>query len=94
VGIFDTKNKSESKFDVSPNPFVNNLRINAFSSKAGNYNVSITDVTGRLVQNYTNAALAGASNFSINTNGLANGTYFIKVITPDKNTFNTVVVKK
>ena len=64
--------------DAYPNPFGNNITIDIMAPLDGDADVSITDVTGRVVESFTHAS------GKINTGGnLKPGVYFVNVTHED-----------
>lgn len=62
-----------------PNPVVNTLNLHFVSSSSGNYNISITGVTGKQYYNGTYKATQGESVTGIPVNQLAAGVYMVTV---------------
>lgn len=71
-GVLSTENFNENVFSVYPNPFSEVLNI---SSKVAVDQVIIYDILGKVVLQET----PGSISPSINTSGLASGTYMVKV---------------
>ncbi len=66
-----------------PNVVSTDAVLNVTSAQKTSLNVVITDITGRQVQKITRSLIAGSNQFSIQTAGLAAGTYHITGITAD-----------
>ncbi len=71
--------------EVSPNPTVNNFRINVTSPENTNAEIIITDMTGRSITTIFSGLLSeGTHNLNVNLDkfNLVTGTYFITLRTP------------
>ena len=77
---------------VYPNPSkgVFNIRFSAPLSSQGT--LAVRDLTGRII--YTAKVVAGAANTTIDLNDVANGLYFLEVITFDGRSQHKVVVDR
>ena len=75
VGIADL---STINLNVFPNPASENLNIQ-FEAVAGDYVVTLTDLSGRVVvsNNYSN--ISGAQNISVNVADIAEGNYLVSI---------------
>jgi hypothetical protein len=81
----------ELNFQLFPNPSTGNFRINFNNDIDKNKNISILDVTGKLIleKNSINQKAT-----EINANDLTNGIYFVKVTSNEKITINKVILQK
>lgn len=80
VGTEDIESKKLDKANVYPNPIVDLWTVRVDIAKAGQLTVKVYDMLGREVRDvFTANVSAGESEFSFNKNGLANGSYFVKV---------------
>ncbi|MBS1747973.1 MAG: T9SS type A sorting domain-containing protein [Bacteroidetes bacterium] len=75
---------SGSNISIYPNPVTNVINFNG-ANVAGN--ISIYDVKGHLIKQYSNYQL----NQPLNIAGLSSGSYFIKIQTPDKTSTTTII---
>ena len=68
-------------FSLYPNPLKagQNIKINYTSAAANKLTVMVTDVLGKRVISTTQNVNAGTNNVSINTVGLAHGTYYLTI---------------
>ncbi len=80
-------------FKVFPNPATNMATINYNLIKAGDVNYTLTDVTGRVVQNelFRNQA-SGTQQFDVNTGELANGIYLYNLLFNGQSVTGSLVV--
>ena len=93
VGL--NENEAFSSFSVYPNPAAENIAID-FSLRAESaVNVSITDLSGKVVytSNLGNKA-AGASSLNVNTAAFANGIYVVNVLTNNGIATEKLVIRK
>jgi hypothetical protein len=79
------------KIQVSPNPFKNNLTITSNETNACTYNISIIDMSGRVVSTFTKAANPGYNQINIAETDLLPGTYILKIQTPDGCQYSKIV---
>ncbi|MBS1771557.1 MAG: T9SS type A sorting domain-containing protein [Bacteroidetes bacterium] len=77
LGVNDPITVDGGNLVVYPNPASNVLQINLQWKEAQPFTVSITDITGRVVKQYSEPAAKQYSR-TIVTSDLQNGTYFIK----------------
>lgn len=75
----NVRNLSASDFSMAPNPVQQKMSITLESNRTEKAIVSITDMSGKLVQSNIRAVVAGSNNLFIDTDKLASGSYFIKV---------------
>jgi hypothetical protein len=69
---------------VYPNPVKNNLNLNISSDKAETVEVEVVDNEGKVVTKQEVEVAAGASTQGINVGSLSNGVYYVKLVTPDR----------
>lgn len=72
-GLAKVDKIAENEFNVYPNPFVNSLKIDLEENTKSN--VSITDITGKVIFN----ANYNVKNIEINVDAIAKGQYFLTV---------------
>lgn len=79
LGVADSQ--SDFAFGVSPNPMTEQTQVNLEVVNAGNYNVSICDVTGKLISTIHAGTLSfGDHRFNVSAAQLpSTGIYFIQV---------------
>jgi hypothetical protein len=97
IGIeeFDYDKPQLTTMNVYPNPAVHHSKIAYVLSKSSNVSIQLFDVAGRLVKNLDSGYKeAGEYNLSVNTNDLANGTYFVILKTATEKSSRTLVVVK
>ncbi|MEP7267025.1 MAG: T9SS type A sorting domain-containing protein [Saprospiraceae bacterium] len=78
IATKEITNPDLKKFLVSPNPAVNNIRINTQFSQKANYSVQLIDMNGKMLSKATglNASL-GENNTSLDISALPSGVYTI-----------------
>ncbi|MFN5401718.1 MAG: T9SS type A sorting domain-containing protein [Bacteroidota bacterium] len=92
VGVNDVNNNL-SLVSLSPNPAQNFVRANIELAKPSLVNATLTDVTGRMVNNVFNGTMNSGKNFiTINTTDLAAGVYFVNISADNGNVVSTRVV--
>jgi len=74
---------------VYPNPASDNITVDLEKLQNKNAQISIYDVTGKLVRSYSTAG----NRLSINRDGLQSGMYFISVIADDKKYTSKLIIK-
>lgn len=89
VGINDVEDGNINIVSVFPNPAINNIYIQASTSINEVY---LTDLNGKVISSYLNV---DKSEFTINTENINNGFYFIKLIDSNNiSTFKKIIVSK
>jgi hypothetical protein len=63
-----------------PNPFADYIVINITGGIAGEYKLTMVDVSGKTLWTKSGLKTAGAFQQSVNTSNLQRGVYFLKVI--------------
>ena len=82
------QNITENTLSVFPNPF--NSQISIQGLQAGNYNIALTDITGRNLLTFNNIFTDGAGNATLNLSAIPiAGIYFIRIY----NTTNIATLK-
>ena len=76
VGINNSLNANNIK--LYPNPTESNAII-AFNDLAKNHTVIVTDITGRIIDTYSNVI---EKQMTINSNNYSTGMYFVQIINP------------
>lgn len=96
-GISANTLKVKPECNLRPNPSSGqDVTIILTSSKVTTANISIIDATGKSIRNLSNLAVAEGNNYySLNTESLAAGIYYVQVSLNDKTsyTLKLVVVK-
>jgi len=68
---------------VYPNPVINELNVNLNAVTAGQYQLTVFDVTGKMTEiNLLKTIAIGSQNFVIPTETFAKGNYILKIIDP------------
>ena len=80
----------ESLFVVYPNPTSGIVNIVMTNATVSDVAIRVTDMTGRIIYN---SDLEGLS-FNIDLSSVADGTYFLHVVTNEQRTTQTIVLKK
>ena len=71
-------------FNLIPNPAVDVAKLNYTTTKQGIVNISVYDITGRVVENLMDGSRpVGEHTVNLDVQNLAAGVYFVKVDTPD-----------
>ncbi|MDK9699824.1 MAG: T9SS type A sorting domain-containing protein [bacterium] len=65
-----------------PNPFNAELQVRLTLPQAGNYTVTLTDITGRAVWSKSMTVATGTTAFQVNGTSFASGLYFLHATTP------------
>jgi trimeric autotransporter adhesin len=63
-----------------PNPTKESVRVIVSSSVVEKANISVTDISGKVVKQLSNVLVAGENNININVSSLAAGTYYIRLV--------------
>jgi hypothetical protein len=95
IGIEEQKNNRPNftSMIISPNPSAHASNISYVLPKSGNVSLKLYDATGRLVRNLENGYKdAGNYIHNINTNDLANGTYFVILNAANGKSYKTNLV--
>ena len=93
TSVFATVRKVEAK--VYPNPAQNTVNVEFDMATAENVNVTISDITGKVIMDAYQAENAfGTQNVRINTTNLNTGVYFINIVTPTSMGTSKVVIIK
>lgn len=84
-----------NSISVYPNPFTNNFTLNITATQSENLNITLVDISGRLVKEINNEVVAaGAHTFTINTNNVQSGVYFVKIQNNNESTTIKLVCNK
>jgi hypothetical protein len=92
IGIFATAAKKEvsiantntSGVNIYPNPFIDQLSMDIFTTVETKISWKIFDMTGKLVLNNNESISSGYSTLNINTAKLPKGVYMLNTITNDE----------
>jgi len=76
---------------IFPNPTNSNFKILIDNSFYKDYSVSLTDVTGKVI--FTNTYNGNQTQQMIETNGLANGIYFVSIRCGDANKVEKLIIQ-
>ncbi len=80
---------------VYPNPFTNKFVVNVNATETTNLNISLVDISGRIIKQIMNDAVsAGLNTYSINTENLQGGIYFVKIQSNNEATTLKMVCNK
>lgn len=90
------QNINEAQFGlyVYPNPATDAVNIEFLSAEAGNYQISIFDVTGRLVLSTTGETFEKGNALTIPVNEIARGVYTVKLNVGEKSSLTRLVISK
>ena len=79
---------------VYPNPIINDVTIELESLKAGNAEIMITDITGKLIDKVTVEINQGFNKYTLNqTQSLTHGLYMITIVQNGQTIYNNKFVK-
>ena len=81
-----------SELLIYPNPASDKLNIN-FNAENSDYNVILTDNSGRILISNSYTSLSGSQNFEMSLAGIAPGNYIVSVLS-EKGSFNGKVIIK
>jgi hypothetical protein len=80
-------------FSIYPNPVLHNTNVSFCLPVSGTVSLTLYDITGRLVKELVHEhRAAGTHSLNFSTRGLAQGTYFLMLETPDEKTSQALVV--
>jgi hypothetical protein len=83
LGIEDPTTMEITNLIVYPNPANNNLTVKFNVENSANVNISVVDLTGKVIFNSSNNRFAGINAEEINVSSFVNGVYFVKLTTGD-----------
>lgn len=95
VGVAENKSETPNATTLSlaPNPATRVSTLSYTVATSGNVVVTLFDATGRHVEQLENGyRSAGVYSLNIDTDRLANGTYFVVIDAPDQDASSTLVV--
>jgi len=82
------------EYNVSPNPFENDLRVAFSLSKNAKVEINLADMSGKTVKQIINGKIEkGDYVYNVNTSGIIAGSYVIQ-LKVNKNTYSNKLVKK
>ena len=90
TGLFEVP-QPELEFAVSPNPATDLIRLQTQLDEGGEVLIQIIDLNGRIVRTKSNAVRPGSQVFDLQLQGLASGTYQVRLIQGRKFGVKTVV---
>ncbi len=88
-------NDSSNEFEMNalfPNPTSAAMTVNFHSSESGSHFIFINDAQGKEVFAAMIASLQGQNKFSLPTQNYASGTYFVRIVSPKKETISSQIV--
>ncbi len=94
--IGDGIRKDEVSWDISvyPNPVKDELRIRFNIENAGDFLLEIQDVAGRLIRQEQRKQISTGDIVILNTSTCADGIYFLKILTPDRQQVQVISLRK
>ena len=92
VTAFDLKQNGFSLGQNYPNPFSNNTTIEYTISESANVNLSVFDITGKLIQNVVSQKQMEGT-YKVNVSGLQKGLYFYQLKAGENKASNKMIVK-
>ncbi len=88
-------NDSSNEFKMNalfPNPANASMTVNFHSRESGSHFIFINDAQGNEVFAAMIASLQGENQFSLPTQNYASGTYFVRIVSPKKETISSQIV--
>ena len=73
-------NCTNELLNISPNPAVNELKLNFFEAQSGDVTIHVTDIIGQILIVKTYGANKGYNDRTLDISSLASGVYYLKVI--------------
>jgi hypothetical protein len=73
-----------STVSIYPNPTIDELNIDIYTTKAQNNTIKLLDMSGRVVKEIQSKLEAGANNIKMNLGELATGIYTIQLVENNK----------
>ena len=90
-----SENNAVSSFGIYPNPAGNTATLKLTAKTEGNLNIQITDIAGKLISAVVNEAVSvGEYSKSINTTGIPNGLYMVRVTLNGHTTYSKLTVAR
>lgn len=94
-GVTSVGEDNPFNLQITPNPAKHDIILSFESESDNKVDISILDMTGRIVYSTTINANSGLNNLTIDiTNKFANGTYFVKVNNGNQSSIKQVVIIK
>ncbi|MCX6181391.1 MAG: autotransporter-associated beta strand repeat-containing protein [Bacteroidetes bacterium] len=93
VAIDNNESSSEFKMNaLFPNPTSASMTVNFQSAESGSHFIFINDAQGNEVFAAMIATLQGENQFVLPTQNYASGTYFVRIVSPKKETISSQIV--
>lgn len=94
-GVASVTDSNPFNLQITPNPAKHDIILSFESENDTKLEISILDMTGRVVYSVTANAVTGLNNVTIDiTNKVSNGTYFVKINNGTKSSVKQVVIVK
>jgi len=93
--IIAIDNNSSSEFKMNalfPNPANASITVNFQSKESGSHFIFINDAQGNEIFTATIATLQGENKFQLPTQNYASGTYFVRIVSPKKESISSQIV--
>jgi 1,4-alpha-glucan branching enzyme len=87
-----TINSTEGLWKVYPNPASSGNTALYLQAAFSNFDMSLTDVSGKVLYHYSAGSVSAGSNISIPVTGLAHGVYLLKITTDQASSTEKIVV--
>jgi hypothetical protein len=86
----DVEYTNDVKVNITPNPSAGEVTINFDNANAGNVEIMISDISGRLVRTLN----TNGSTVNMNLNDLSNGSYYLTIATPKGKSTQVISISK
>ena len=83
---------SNQDITVYPNPAVNEMNVQVFAAQANAVSIELMDLTGKAVVRNDEVNTITPNSYNLNTEGLENGIYILKVTNGDEVSTTKVTV--
>lgn len=94
-GVTSVTETNPFNLQITPNPVKHDIFLSFESENESKMDISILDMTGRIVYSVSVSATTGLNNFTLDiTNKVSNGTYFVKVNNGNQSSIKQVVIIK
>jgi len=94
-GVTNITELNPFNLQITPNPAQNEIYVTFESEFANRVDISILDLTGRVIYSINSPTVIGLNNIRLDiTDKIANGTYFVKVNNGSKSSIHQLIITK